>query len=336
MRRVILIGGLLLCFATLIAAVACWQALVSPLNLPAGGALVKVPAGATARGVADDLSARGVLAHPLLWAVYARLSGRATQIKQGEYRLKPGMTPVDLLRLLVAGKTVQYAVTLIDGWTFRQVMQTLNHDPHIGKRIKPSEYADLIHQLGGPKGMSPEGWFYPNTYFFSNGASELSILRRAYGAMRRYLKQQWAQRAPDLPLKKPYDALILASIVEKETSLAQERPLVASVYINRLRKGMRLQSDPTVIYGLGPHFNGDITFKDLRNKSPYNTYVHAGLPPTPIAIPGPAAIHAALHPAHTQYLYFVAKGNGTQVFSRTYAEQRREVNKYQLNGRKEN
>lgn len=333
MRRWLLVLGAVLALGVLAAVGAIWQSLETPLDVPDDGQLVTVPAGASAREVAQDLGRRGVLQHPRLWALYARLSGRAGQIKQGEYRLERGTTPASLLTQLVAGRTVQYEVTLIDGWTFRQIMQKLNKDPHIGERLKPSEYADVIHKLGGPKGMSPEGWFYPNTYFFSNGASELSILRRSYDAMRSYLKLQWAERAPDLPLKTPYDALILASIVEKETGVPHERPLIAGVFVNRLRKGMRLQSDPTVIYGLGSSYNGDITFKDLRRVTPYNTYVHRGLPPTPIAIPSPAAIHAVLHPAHTQYLYFVAKGNGTHVFSRTYAEQQREVAKYQLHRR---
>ena len=330
MRRLSVALGLAAAFAVLVAVAGFWQSLETPLNVPADGQLVTVPAGATARDVAQNLGSKGILAHPRLWSLYARLSGRAAQIKQGEYRLEKGMTPVGLLRLLVSGRTVQYAVTLIDGWTFRQIMESMQHDDHIGQTLKPADYAGLIHKLGGPAGMSPEGWFYPNTYFFSNGASELSILRRAYEAMHRYLELQWSERAPDLPLKTPYQALILASIVEKETGDARERPLIAGVFINRLRKGMRLQSDPTVIYGVGTSYKGDITYKDLRRDTPYNTYVHYGLPPTPIAIPSPAAIHAVLHPAHTEYLYFVAKGNGTHVFSRTYAEQEREVAKYQL------
>jgi UPF0755 protein len=336
MRRWFIVLGAVLGLGLLSAIVGVWQTLETPLNVPDDGLLVTVPAGASARDVAQELSRNGTLRNPRLWALYARLSGRAAQIKQGEYRLERGTTPAGLLEQLVAGRTVQYAITLIDGWTFRQIMQKLNKDPHIGERLKPSGYADLIHKLGGPKGMSPEGWFYPNTYFFSNGASELSVLRRAYDAMRSYLKLQWAERAPDLPLKTPYQALILASIVEKETGVARERPLIAGVFVNRLRKGMRLQSDPTVIYGLGTSYEGDITFKDLRRDTPYNTYVHRGLPPTPIAIPSPAAIHAVLHPADTKYLYFVAKGNGTHAFSRTYAEQKRAVAEYQLHRRQAN
>lgn len=333
MRRRLIVLGAVVGLAVLTAFAAFWQSLETPLDVPPDGLLVTIPRGASARDVAQELGRKGVLQHPRLWALYARFSGRAEQLKQGEYRLEKGTTAAGLLTQMVAGRTVQYAVTLIDGWTFRRVMQTLRKDPHLDHGLKSSDYTDLIHKLGGPSGMSPEGWFYPNTYFFSNGANELSILRRAYDAMRHYLKLQWSERAPDLPLKTPYQALILASVVEKETGVARERPLIAGVFINRLRKGMRLQSDPTVIYGLGSSYHGDITFKDLRRDTPYNTYVHKGLPPTPISIPSPAAIHAVLHPAHTDYLYFVAKGNGTHAFSRTYAEQEREVARYQLHRR---
>lgn len=333
MRRLSRIAGVLFALAILAAAAGIWLILETPLSLPAKGLLVTIPAGAAARDVAQQLNREHVLAHPELWALYARLSGRAGRIKQGEYRLEHGLTPAGLLDVLVAGHTVEYPVTLIDGWSFRQIMQALDSNPHLKHTLKPADYAGLIHSFGGPSGMSPEGWFYPNTYFFSNGASDVSILRRAYEAMKTYLDRQWGQRADDLPLKTPYQALILASIVEKETGVPRERLLIAGVFVNRLRTGMRLQSDPTVIYGLGAAYKGDITFKDLRSKSLYNTYVHYGLPPTPIAIPSPAAIRAVLHPADTGYLYFVAKGNGTHAFSSTYAEQEREVIKYQLGGK---
>ncbi|APZ43646.1 endolytic transglycosylase MltG [Acidihalobacter ferrooxydans] len=333
MRRLLGLLALFAVLAVVLVGVGVWRTLDAPLDIPAGGVLITVPSGAAAGDVALQLQRENVLQHPRLWTLYARLDGRAGQIKQGEYRLNPGLTSLGLLDLLVAGKTVQYPLTLIDGWTFRQIMQALNKDPHIDHTLKPTDYADLIHRLGGPKNMSPEGWFYPNTYFFPDGATDVSILRRAYDAMRKYLDAQWAQRASNLPLKTPYQALILASIVEKETGSASERPLIAGVFINRLRKGMRLQSDPTVIYAVGRAYKGRITYRDLRNGSPYNTYVHHGLPPTPIAIPSPAAIHAVLHPAHTKYLYFVAMGNGMHAFSRTYAEQERAVIKYQLDGK---
>ncbi|OBS10759.1 endolytic transglycosylase MltG [Acidihalobacter prosperus] len=309
-----------------------WRHLHTPMSLPTGQAEFDVPAGSTARQVAERLHARQILRHPTWWLLYARLSRQAAHIQSGDYMLRTGMTPLQLLDDLVAGRTVQYGVTLIDGWSFAQVMKVIDADPHIKHTLKPDDYKDLIHRLGGPKGMSPEGWFYPNTYFFSNGATDVSILQRAYRAMRRHLARAWADRAPDLPIKTPYDALILASIVEKETGSPKERPLVASVFVNRLRLGMRLQSDPTVIYGLGKRYHGDLTFKGLRSDTPYNTYVHKGLPPTPIALPSGAAIDAVMHPANTQYLYFVATGKGTHVFSKTYAEQQKAVIKYQLGG----
>ncbi|AOU99645.1 hypothetical protein BI364_09115 [Acidihalobacter yilgarnensis] len=309
-----------------------WRYLHTPLSLATGSAEFKVPAGSTARQVAIRLHALHILPRPNWWLLYARFTRQAGHIQSGDYALREGMTPLDLLDALVSGRTVQYSITLVDGWTFAQVMRVLNADPHIEHTLKPADYADLIHRMGGPKGMSPEGWFYPNTYFFSNGASDLSILHRAYRAMQRDLDSAWTGRAANLPIKTPYDALILASIVEKETGSAQERPLVASVFINRMRLGMRLQSDPTVIYGLGKRYHGDLTFKGLRSNTPYNTYVHAGLPPTPIALPSGAAIQSVLHPADSHYLYFVATGKGTHVFSKTYAEQQKAVIKYQLGG----
>lgn len=329
-RRWTIYAGVALALLVLLGAGGLWRMLQTPLHLPDGPVLIKVPAGASAQSIARELHSEGVLSHPRVWSLYARFSGLAGQIQQGQYRLGPGLTSAGLLGLLVSGRTVQYPFTLVDGWTFRQIIQAMKQDPHIKLSLKPTQYAGLIHQLGGPRGMSPQGWFYPNTYFFSQGADGIGILRRAYDAMRRYLKQQWAARAPNLPLKTPYQALILASIVEKETGLPRERSLVAGVFINRLRKGMRLQSDPTVIFGLGAAYHGALTFKDLRSNTAYNTYVHTGLPPTPISVPNPAAIHAVLHPAHTNYMYFVAKGNGVHVFSRTYAQQRREVARYQL------
>lgn len=332
MRKAIITGlaGLALLLGVL-AAIG-WQALSTPLQLPTAQVEFKVPAGSSARQVANRLHALHIIRHPGWWLLYARLSDQAGSIQSGDYAIRTGMTPLQLLDDMVNGRTVQYGITLIDGWTFAQAMHALNADPHIRHTLKPVDYPGLIARLGGPKDMPPEGWFYPNTYFFSNGATDVSILKRAYQAMRQDLDHAWDARAPGLPLKTPYDALILASLVEKETGSAKERPLVASVFVNRLRLGMRLQSDPTVIYGLGKRYDGDITFKDLRDPSPYNTYVHTGLPPTPIALPGGPAIQAVLHPADTQYLYFVATGKGTHVFSKTYAEQKRAVIKYQLDG----
>lgn len=311
-----------------------WHYLHEPLSLPVKQAEFRVPKDSTARQVAHRLHALHILQHPRWWLLYARLTGAADHIESGDYALYNTMNSLQLLDNLSHGHTIEYGVTIIDGWTFSHVMQILNGDPHIDHTIKPADYQNLIHQLGGPKGMAPQGWFYPNTYFFSNGSTDKSILYRAYLAMRHHLKQAWKHREKKLPLKSPYAALILASIVQKESHSAKGRPKVASVFINRLRLGMKLQSDPTVIYGLQSkgQYQGKLTFKDLKSNSPYNTYIHTGLPPTPIAIPGEAALKAVLHPDTTQYLYFVATGKGSHVFSKTYAEQKKAVIKYQLGG----
>lgn len=311
-----------------------WRYLHEPLSITVKQAEFNVPKGCTARQVAHRLHTLHILQHPKWWLLYARLTGAASHIESGDYALRNTMNSLQLLDDLSHGHTIQFSVTIVDGWTFNKVMQMLNKDPHIEHTVKPTDYRDLIHQLGGPKGMPPQGWFYPNTYFFNNGSTDKSILHRAYTAMRHHLDQAWEHRENNLPLKKPYAALILASIVQKESHSPRGRPMVASVFINRLRLGMKLQSDPTVIYGLQSkgQYQGKLTFKDLKFNSPYNTYIHAGLPPTPISIPGMAAINAVVQPDQTQYLYFVATGKGSHVFSKTYAEQKKEVTKYQLGG----
>lgn len=330
MRRYLLILGAVFLLLSLWIGVTGWRALHTPLILVAKQSEFRVLPGRTARQVATRLHGLHILQYPGWWLLYARLTGRASHIQSGDYALRQGMNSLQLLDEMVQGQTVQYNITLIDGWTFAQVMQAIKADPHVDHTLKATDLPGVMAAIGGPKGMSPEGWFYPNTYFFSNGATDISILSRAYHFMRSKLEHAWSARAVGLPLKTPYDALILASIVEKESASAKERPLIASVFINRLRQGMRLQSDPTVIYALGSDYHGHLTFKALRNNSPYNTYVHSGLPPTPISLPSLAAINAVLHPSDTQYLYFVATGKGTHVFSVTYAEQQRAVMKYQL------
>lgn len=328
-RRIIGVVGLLMLGVTFFLAMI-WNQLNSPLPLPQKGMVFTIPSGLSAQQIAKRLHRAGALPDPASWIGYARYSGGAQKIKQGQYRLTPGITPIGLLELFISGKTIQYRFTLVSGWTFKQVMQALDRNPHIHHTLHPSDDAKLIQRLGGPSHMSPEGWFAPNTYFFTQGVSDVSILRRAYSAMRHYLNNQWKTHAPNSPLKTPYQALILASIVDRETALPVERGLVASVFINRLHKGMPLQSDPTVIYALDNRFKGNLTYKDLRDPSVYNTYVHRGLPPTPIAMPNLADIHAVLYPTHTRYLYFVATGKRGHVFSITYAEQKRAVQKYLL------
>lgn len=277
-----------------------------------------------------DLADRGLIERPLYWQILARLQDRTGAIKAGNYRIQGPLNPAELLDLFVSGRTVQYSLTVPEGWTYRQLREALARDPNI--RTTLAEDADVMALLGRP-GVHPEGWFLPETYHFPKGTTDLEFLRRSHAAMQERLNTEWSKRAGDLPLDSPYEALILASVVEKETGLARERPLIAAVFISRLRKGMLLQTDPTVIYGMGDTYRGNIRARDLREDTPYNTYVHSGLPPTPIALPGADALHAALHPADSDALFFVARGDGGHVFSRTYDEHAAAVVKYQLGGR---
>ncbi len=289
--------------------------------------------GANLTRVARDLARRGLLDKPRYWLLHARLEGNADHIGAGEYEIRAGTTPAQFYRQLVEGKVVQHALTIVEGWTFRQMMAALNAQPQIRHTLGGASDAQIMAAIGHP-GEHPEGRFLPDTWHFPRGMSDVDFLRRAYDAMQDYLMQEWQGRATGLPLKTPYEALILASIVEKETGLASERAAIAGVFIRRLQKRIRLQTDPTVIYGMGERYHGNIRRGDLQRDTPYNTYRRHGLPPTPIALPGRAAIHAALHPAPGEALYFVARGDGSHHFSATLAEHNRAVIKYQLKGRK--
>lgn len=288
-----------------------------------------IRAGTSFNQIARELAQRDLLARYAYWIAMARLQGKAQAVKAGEYRLQGPLTPQQLLDRLVSGKTRQFSLTLIEGWTFRQVMNALARHPQIEHTLNESD--DVMIALGQP-GMRPEGWFFPDTYHFPRGATDLEFLRRSHDNMRQRLEALWPARDPGLPLKTPYEALILASIVEKETAVPAERPMIAAVFISRLNKDMRLQTDPTVVYGLGDRYDGDIRSRDLRSDTSYNTYVHKGLPPTPIAMPSGAALHAVLHPAESNALFFVAKPNGSHHFSATYEEHREAVIEYQLDG----
>jgi UPF0755 protein len=257
---------------------------------------------------------------------------KPTDIKAGTYELRTGATPLDLLGKLVRGEFAVADVKLIEGWTFRQVRAALDAHPRIRHETAGLSDADVLRRLDVPI-VHPEGWFFPDTYVFPRGASDVEILRQAYRAMEKRLNAAWAQREQQVPLSSPYDALILASIVEKETGRADDRAMVAAVLTNRLRIGMRLQADPTVIYGLGTGFDGNLRKRDLLADTPYNTYTREGLPPTPIAMPGLASIEATLRPAQSEALYFVARGDGTSEFSRTLEDHNRAVTKYQRGGR---
>jgi UPF0755 protein len=285
--------------------------------------------GRSFKRLARDLHEQGVISRPLYWTVLAKLTDKANKIKAGEYRIETPFTPAQLLEHFVAGKTVQFSFTVPEGWTYRQLRAALAEHPKITQTL--GEADDVMASLGAP-GMDPEGWFYPDTYLFPKGVTDRGVLRRGYEVMQRRLQEAWAGREQGLPLKTPYEALILASIVEKETAAPEERPEIAAVFTSRLRQGMRLQTDPTVIYGLGEGYEGDIRYRDLKRDTPYNTYVHKGLPPTPIALPGGAAVDAVLHPARSKALYFVAKGDGHHHFSETYKQHRKAVIRFQLGG----
>lgn len=279
--------------------------------------------------LARQLTLAGFLDRPYYFVALAYRSGRAAQIKAGEYGWGEGLTPADLLALLVSGRVVQHPITLVEGWTFRQALAALVDDERLSGELATLGEDEIMARLGRPDDH-PEGRFFPDTYGFPRGAARLAVLRRAMERMDAVLAEEWARRAPDLPLGSPYEALILASIVEKEAQIPEERAEVAGVFVRRLRLGMRLQTDPTVIYGLGQTYAGRLTKADLRADHPYNTYRRAGLPPTPIALPGRAAIAAALHPADGEALYFVAKGDGSHHFSRTLSEHNRAVARYIL------
>ena len=303
--------------------------------LQPGSDIYVVKPGMSLRAFARELSNRGVLpeSHTLVWL--AHLTGHDRDLKSGEYRFRNGMSARELLEQVIAGRVIEYPVVLVEGWTFRQFLQVLEVAPKLTHTLSGLSPAAVMERLGHG-GEHPEGRFFPDTYYYSAGQTDTAILTNAYDKMQKLLQQQWEARDGNVPFKNPYEALIMASIVEKETGRADERRLVAGVFVNRLRRGMRLQSDPTVIYGLGDKFDGNIRLKDLRHATPYNTYTHAGLPPTPVAMPGRDSVEAVLHPADTRDLYFVARGDGGHVFSETLEEHNAAVVKYQLNGKPRN
>jgi len=300
----------------------------NPLALPGSGAELLVRPGSSLRSVANDLAERGIIAHPLYLVVLGRHLELDARIKAGEYHLEAGLTPEQLLHQLTEGKVLQHGITLIEGETFVQMMARLRLDPVLEHTLQNDQPEHVMEAIGYP-GLHPEGRFLPETYYFPRGTTDVELLRRAYLDMENFLQQAWPERDPDLPFETPYQALILASIVEKETAVPEERPRIAGVFVRRLHKGMKLQTDPTVIYGMGDSYDGDIRFRDLREDTPYNTYTRSGLTPTPIAMPGREAILAVLHPADGRELYFVARGDGSHHFSATLKEHNRAVDRYQ-------
>ena len=305
-----------------------WWWLQRPLPLASNTVELSIEPGMSPRDVAAAWVRAGVMAPD--WALYQwfRASGQARRIRAGSYELEPGVTPRSLLAKMVQGDEAFERVRLIEGWTLRQWRAELARMPHLKQASAGMDEAQLMASLGR-SGQAAEGRFFPDTYLFSRGVSDLTVHRRALQAMDRHLASAWNARQPDLPLASPEQALVLASIVEKETGRGADRGQIAGVFINRLRLGMPLQTDPTVIYGLGEAFDGNLRKRDLLADTPYNTYTRRGLPPTPIATPGLASLKAALQPEATRALYFVARGDGSSVFSDDLAAHNRAVNQYQ-------
>jgi UPF0755 protein len=304
---------------------------VTPLAIGKLPAEFEIPAGTSFRGTALRIEQAGIPVRRLEFELLARALGRAQDAKAGSYELTTAPTPLELLDKLTRGDVSQVEVRFIEGWTFGQLRAALDANPATRHDSQGLKDAQLMQKLGAEE-AHPEGLFFPDTYLFSKGGSDLQVLRRAYRAMKRHLAQEWQAREPSLPYKSPYEALIMASIVEKETGRAAEREMIAGALVNRLKNGMLLQVDPTVIYGLGEAFDGNLKKVHLLTDGAYNTYTRAGLPPTPIAAPGLGSLRAALRPAKTNVLYYVARGNGTSEFSRTLEEHNRAVRKYQLQG----
>jgi UPF0755 protein len=299
-----------------------------PLKLPAPTVDLSVEPGTTPRGVAHAVVDAGVDVPWQLLYGWFRFSGQDRQIRAGSYELERGVTPRLLLNMLVRGEEATRSIVLVEGWSFRQIRAALAKAEQLKPETLGQSDQELMARLGKP-GVHPEGRFFPDTYTYSKGSTDLALLQRAMRAMDKKLEAAWAARASDLPLKTPDEALILASIVEKETGVAKDRAEIAAVFVNRLRAGMPLQTDPTVIYGLGTRFDGNLRKKDLQADTPWNTYLRPGLPPTPIAMPGKAALLAAVQPAQSKSLYFVSRGDGSSHFSSSLDEHNRAVNRYQ-------
>ncbi len=303
------------------------QALTDPV-ISGKSKLIEIKKGDSFNKITDKLIQQNIAIKPLWFKLIAYQKKVSNKLKTGEYELQAGLTMPDILSKLVEGKSLQYSITFPEGWSFKQIFKEINSNPHIDHTLEKNDYKSIMMKLSSDY-EHPEGLFFPDTYFFEKNATDLSLLQKSHTKMLSVLNTEWEKREKGLPLENAYQALILASIVEKETGAAEERERIAGVFTRRLETGMLLQTDPTVIYGMGDEYKGNIRYKDLRKPTPYNTYVIKGLPPTPIAMPGKEAIYAALHPAKGKSVYFVAKGNGTHVFSETLREHNNAVNKYQ-------
>ncbi|MDH5612173.1 MAG: endolytic transglycosylase MltG [Gammaproteobacteria bacterium] len=305
------------------------QTMSSP-NALSESQIIELKPGATIRSLAAQLEQHDLIKYPKILILWTRLNGDAKHLQAGEYIIHPAMTLSDLIDNITTGRVHQYSLKLLEGWTFKEFMQAINSNEAIDHNLINSSQKEILEQLE-INYDHPEGLFFPETYHIHKNISDLDVLKRAHELMKKNLHDLWDERDEGLPFETPYEALILASIVEKESAVPEERALIAGVFINRLRKNIRLQTDPTVIYGIGDKYDGDIRFRDLRTDTPYNTYTRKGLPPTPIAMPGFGSIKAVMHPAKTDYLYFVAinDNSGRHKFSSTLVEHNKAVDQYQ-------
>lgn len=308
------------------------EALQQPLNIKQDSIEYSIQSGSSLSSVIYNLANKGIVSHPRYLLLHAKINGLSNNMQAGDYHLTKSLSTQDFLNNIFTGKVIQYSMTIIEGWSFKQLLQEMKKNPHIKQTINKASNDEIMQRLD-LAGIHPEGQFLPDTYHFPKELTDIDFLKRAYHAMQKTLKQEWDNRAVGLSYKSPYEALIMASIVEKETGKVEEREQIAGVFLRRIDKRMRLQTDPTVIYGMGDAFKGNIRKRDLLKDTPYNTYRRSGLPPTPIALPGRDAIYAALHPADGDALYFVSKGDGSHAFSATLKEHNKAVIKYQLKGR---
>ena len=331
MRLLIKVFSLIFLLATAAVGGAWWWA-NQPLSLSNSPLDFRIVAGSSLRSAIGQMQEAGVDVQPTLLALLARVNKAETGIKAGSYSINQGVTPLQLLEKLTQGQVTMGQMTLVEGWTFKQWRAKLDNHPDLIHETRGLTEAEIIDRLG-LQAARLDGWLFSDTYLFDKQSSDLELLARALRSMQGKVASEWAGRAEGLPYKTPHDALVMASIVEKETGREADRTLVAAVFVNRLRKGMLLQTDPTVIYGLGDAFDGNLRKRDLQTDTPYNTYKRPGLPPTPIAMPGLASLRAALHPAASEALYFVARGDGSSEFSRTLDEHNRAVNKFQRGGK---
>jgi UPF0755 protein len=330
LKKCLALGAACAVLLATLAAVGSYYWATHPLALPAATIDVTIQPRSTVRGVAAQLRRGGVPIEPQLFVLMTRLLGLQSRLKSGNYEFRTGVTPYQVVQKLALGDVNESVVTVIEGWTFKRMRAELDASPALRHDTAGMSDAELLAAIGASdaQAASGEGLFFPDTYLFDKGASDLNIYRRAYRLMQQRLTAAWAARAPGLPYHTPYEALTVASLIEKETGKATDRPLVSAVFANRLRIGMPLQTDPAVIYGLGEDYDGHLRKRDLQQDTPYNTYLRRGLPPTPIALPGVASLQAAMNPAQTNALYFVSRGDGSSIFSDTLGAHNRAVDKY--------